>query len=50
MASALFGHDAQGIAPSSLLALRQNPLRLGRWRLWVYPLPPRRLFYQRRLV
>ena len=28
MASLLVGYDAQGIAPSSRLALRQNPLRL----------------------
>ena len=33
MASLLVGYDAHGIAPSSRLALRQNPLRLDRWRV-----------------
>ena len=35
MAASLVGHDASSIAPSSLLALHQNPLRHGRCRLWV---------------
>jgi len=38
MASLLVGYDAQGIAPSSRLALRQNPLRLGRCREQVWAL------------
>jgi len=32
MASLLVGYDAHSIAPSSRLALRQNPLRLDRCR------------------
>jgi hypothetical protein len=38
MASVLVGYDAQGIAPSSRLALRQNPLRLDRCRVGAQPL------------
>jgi hypothetical protein len=35
MAASLVGHDEASIAPSSLLALRQNPLRHGRCQYWV---------------
>jgi hypothetical protein len=35
MAASLVGHDASSIARSSLLALRQNPLRHGRCPYWL---------------